>query len=260
MKTKKVIKEKKYIDKNFYYRLAIYVVLMLILSYILGYSITSFSMVAGIDLVNLTDICDESSSNYDQFLCFINTYKDGGFYYAFYYVSLISIILTLMAIVITNVLYIVNRFFFKVLHKEKSCGAVLYKVEDETIKYLTLYMAQGHISLCKGHQVEGESDEETAKREIKEETGYDVNINSDFNEMINYSLGENRSKDVYFYIAEVSEHKEPKDDHDDEVVGFKWCKLEEGLDTLTYDTDRTILIKADRFIKKMNKKKSKIKD
>ena len=62
MKTKKVIKEKKYIDKNFYYRLAIYVVLMLILSYILGYSITSFSMVAGIDLVNLpTDICDESS-------------------------------------------------------------------------------------------------------------------------------------------------------------------------------------------------------
>lgn len=258
MNQNRVIKEKKSIDKTFYFRLVIYIVIMLITIYLLAYSVAAFSMVAGIDIVNLpTDICDESSANFDQFLCFINTYKDGSFYYAFYYLSLFSIIATVMVIVIINVLYIINRFYFRILHKEKSCGAVLYKIEDDKILYLTLYMAQGHISLCKGHQIEGETDEQTAYREIKEETGYDVVINSDFFESINYPLGENRSKDVYFFVAEVTENKKPIDNHDEEVVGFDWVNLEKGLDELTYDTDRTILIKADRFIKKLlNKKKT----
>ena len=125
--------------------------------------------------------------------------------------------------------------------------------KNNSIEYLVLNMRLGHISLCKGHQIEGESDEETAHREILEETSYNVEINNDFFEMINYQLNENTFKDVYFFVAEVKEDKEPIDNHDEEVVGFKWCALEEGLDLLTYDTDRTILIKADRFVKKLIK-------
>ncbi|MBP5694432.1 MAG: NUDIX domain-containing protein [Bacilli bacterium] len=258
MSKNRVIKENRSIDKTFYFRLVIYIVILLISIYLLAYSVATFSMVAGIDIVNLpSDICDETSANFDQFLCFINTYKDGSFYYAFYYLSLFSIIAIIMIIIIINVLYIINRFYFKILHKEKSCGAVLYREKDNKIEYLTLYMSHGHVSLCKGHQIEGETDEQTAYREIKEETGYDVVINSDFFESINYSLGENRTKDVYFFVAEVTEDKKPVDEHDEEVVGFEWVNLEKGLDLLTYDTDRTILIKADRFIKKLlNKKKT----
>ena len=190
---KKKVKYKKSIDKIFYNRIVIYVLIMLVSIYLLAYSVVVFSMVAGIDLVNLpTDICNESSSNYDQFLCFINTYKDGSLYYVFYSVSLISIILSSMVIVIVNVIYIINRFYLKIIRKEKSCGAVLYKLEDKEIYYLLLFFYKGHIGFCKGHQEDGETDEQTALREIKEETGYEVDLDKDFKEMVSYNLSEKR--------------------------------------------------------------------
>ena len=58
--------------------------------------------------------------------------------------------------------------------KEKSCGAIVYKKENDELKFLLVYQNNGHYSFPKGHEEEGETEIETATREIKEETNLDI--------------------------------------------------------------------------------------
>ena len=58
--------------------------------------------------------------------------------------------------------------------QEKSCGAVVFKRQkDGTSKYLVLHYGAGHWDFPKGKQEKNENEEQTALREIKEETGID---------------------------------------------------------------------------------------
>ena len=56
------------------------------------------------------------------------------------------------------------------MEHEKSCGAVIFRVGNAT-KYLLLHYEAGHWDFVKGHSEKGESEEETVRREILEETG-----------------------------------------------------------------------------------------
>ena len=55
---------------------------------------------------------------------------------------------------------------------EKSCGAVIF----DNDKVLVIQQVAGHWGFPKGHVEQGETELETAKREIKEETNLDVEI------------------------------------------------------------------------------------
>ena len=70
---------------------------------------------------------------------------------------------------------------------EKSCGAVVFVMHNECPFVLVEYMARGHVSLPKGHMEEGETEEETAAREIREETNLTVRIDTVFRHEIAYS-------------------------------------------------------------------------
>lgn len=64
---------------------------------------------------------------------------------------------------------------------EKSCGALVYrKYHGNTEILLIKHLNSGHWSFPKGHVEEGETEVETAIREIKEETGIDVMIDQSF--------------------------------------------------------------------------------
>ena len=136
--------------------------------------------------------------------------------------------------------------------REKSCGAVVYKNES-TVKFLVEYMKQGHISLPKGHVENNETEVETAFREIKEETSLDVNIDTNFREVISYSPKDGVIKDVVFFIAKVKSFNEPKDNHDDEVKELKFLSFEEAYSLLTYHDDKKVLKKAYEYLMKLNK-------
>ena len=60
---------------------------------------------------------------------------------------------------------------------EKSCGGIVYrKFHGNTEILLIKHIKSGYWSFPKGHVENSETEEETAKREIKEETGIDVYI------------------------------------------------------------------------------------
>ena len=171
MKKASKYKSKYVIGRSFYSHLAFYIVITIFILTVLAFAITSFAYFLGIPLGDFPeDACVAESENFNVFYCLVIHGKDSRFYDLLYYFFIILIIVSILALIILNVIYIVNRFYFVRLVKEKSCGAVIYKVENGKVYYLLLKMNYGHTSLCKGHQEEGESDEETAIREIKEET------------------------------------------------------------------------------------------
>lgn len=69
---------------------------------------------------------------------------------------------------------------------EKSCGAVVYTFHQGYPFYLLEYMQKGHVSIPKGHVEENETEEETAVREIREETGLEVKLDTVFRHEITH--------------------------------------------------------------------------
>ena len=58
----------------------------------------------------------------------------------------------------------------EIKYDEKSCGIVLFREEEGTRQFLLLHYPSGHWDLAKGHVEEGETEHETATRELLEET------------------------------------------------------------------------------------------
>lgn len=139
------------------------------------------------------------------------------------------------------------------MKKEKSCGAVIYKIENNEIYYLILHMGFGHYSHCKGHVEKDETEIETAIREIKEETSLDVILDTNFRETITYSPFPDIIKDVVFFVGKIiNPDQKPIDNHDDEVIEILFLKYQDAYNTLTYQNDKNILEKANNYIKSNN--------
>ena len=134
---------------------------------------------------------------------------------------------------------------------EKSCGVVLFNEQ----KVLLLQYAtgqkegdwdlQGHWDFSKGHVDKGETEIETAIRELEEETGIKkIILLNNFRKTINYTLKkEDRkiAKEVVFFIATTVE-TEIHLSH--EHVGYGWFDFTSGLKQLTYDNARSVLKEA----------------
>ena len=121
------------------------------------------------------------------------------------------------------------------MKKEKSCGIVV--IDDD--KVLLVHHLIGHFGFPKGHVEKNETEEETAIREVKEETNCDAKIIPGFREVITYSPKENVIKDVVFFIGTP----ETKDTKPQEVevseVGF--YGIDEALNIITYKEEKSIL-------------------
>lgn len=130
--------------------------------------------------------------------------------------------------------------------KEKSCGAVVFRREKDGLVFLIETMALGHISLPKGHVEAGETEEETARREIWEETGLRVRIDTRFRRTIRYSPRPGVEKDVVFFTAEAEEGDITP--QPEEVRRAEFLPMEEALGILTYASDREVLRAAVAYL------------
>ena len=133
---------------------------------------------------------------------------------------------------------------------EKSCGAVVYANNSE-VKYLLLRYEAGHWDFVKGNVEEGESEKETALRELKEETGIDdARFVGGFREKISYFYkrqGATVYKEVVFFLTEA---KNTNVRLSFEHVAFDWLTYEEAMRKLTFKNARDVLQRARDFLKK----------
>ena len=131
---------------------------------------------------------------------------------------------------------------------EKSCGALIFRLEGGKRIYLLLHYAGGHWDFPKGHVEAGESEEQTALREIQEETGMaSLVFIPGFRETVSYSFrhntGEVAQKQVAFFLAKASE----KLVHlSNEHIGFAWLPYSAAKKKATYENAKNLLEKAER--------------
>lgn len=151
---------------------------------------------------------------------------------------------------VDEVVYSILRSEYEVrgaLIPEKSCGAVIFAEPDGERLFLLERMRKGHVSLCKGHVEPGETEHETAAREIREETALQVRFLDGFRESIQYSPFPGSMKTVVFFLAHAGATETAP--QPDEVSEILWLPEEAALRTLTFDSDADVLRKAAEFLR-----------
>ena len=132
--------------------------------------------------------------------------------------------------------------------KEKSCGAIVYKKENNELKFLLVYQNNGHYSFPKGHMEEGETELETTIREIKEETNLDVLVNTDFRISIEYLLSsKNIMKEAVYFLAIPT--SSDLQNQEGEIDSCGWYSYEDAMNLLEFDNIKEVFEKAHNFIK-----------
>ncbi len=130
---------------------------------------------------------------------------------------------------------------------EKSCGAIVFrKHHGNTEILLVRHIKSGYWSFPKGHMEEGETEEETARREIKEETGLDVLLDTGFRETVTFSPKRNTKKTVVYFVGMATSHELIP--QKEEISELKWQEIGQAASALTYENDKMIVNKAKAFI------------
>ena len=130
----------------------------------------------------------------------------------------------------------------------KSCGAVVFTHIKGQIHYVIIRAHNGEYGFPKGHTEQGETEQQTAMREIAEEVGlYPVLING-FRKEIQYSFPNkpNLTKVSVYYLAEFSDQSitvQPE-----EVSCACLLPFDEAYQLLSFPETRSVLEQADRFL------------
>ena len=134
------------------------------------------------------------------------------------------------------------------MSKEKSCGAVVYRETGSEIEFLAIKSkAHGDWGFPKGHMEKSESEQETAKREVLEETGLNVTLIDEFRTTVKYIMPNGVEKEVVYFIGKVLPDHTVKVQQE-EIEEYRWLKFNEILPLITYENTREVLIKAKKFL------------
>ena len=130
---------------------------------------------------------------------------------------------------------------------EKSCGAIVYrKFHGNTEILLIKHVNSGHWSFPKGHVEFGETEVETALREVKEETGIDIIIDPTFREIVSFSPKKGTQKTVVYFIAKAR-HTDYTP-QEEEIAEIRWVEIGRACSVLSYENDKSIVNKAKTVI------------
>ncbi|MEE3333751.1 MAG: NUDIX domain-containing protein [Ruminococcus sp.] len=131
---------------------------------------------------------------------------------------------------------------------EKSCGAVIFYNGKSTTRILLVKNNNGRYwSFPKGHIEIGETEEQTAIREIKEETSLEVEIKDGFREVSDYCpFGKIRKRVVFFLAQAFTDSVRVQEE---EIAEYIWVDLQQARKLCSYDNDLRIISKAETMIK-----------
>jgi 8-oxo-dGTP diphosphatase len=95
-------------------------------------------------------------------------------------------------------------------------------------------------SFPKGKRDGDETDEETALREVEEETGLRCGLDRSLGE-VRYRDARGRDKSVQYWLMDLSDPDGTTNVPNREVDELRWCDPREARELLSYDHDRTLL-------------------
>lgn len=148
--------------------------------------------------------------------------------------------------------------FMDKMIQEKSTGFLVFQ-ENEERKFLLLHYPAGHWDYPKGHIEKGETEIQTALRELEEETGIsenDIELIQGFRETIDYFYHKrydmSHKRVVYF----LGESKTKDVNISREHQGYTWLGYEEAMKKLTFKNAKNLLEKANEYLKESGEHKS----
>lgn len=131
------------------------------------------------------------------------------------------------------------------MKKEKSCGAIIFNNN----KILVIQQTSNFYGFPKGHMEKGETEIETAIREIKEETNIDVKILDKYRYSISYIVHETIDKESVFYLAVPTTFDIQK--QESEINNIEWIDIDKVYDKLTFDNSKEMWLKAKKDIEEL---------
>jgi 8-oxo-dGTP pyrophosphatase MutT (NUDIX family) len=123
-----------------------------------------------------------------------------------------------------------------------SAGGVVYRVIDRRIQVVLAHRRSPPLwALPKGTPDSGETIEETAVRETREESGLEVEIERPLSSIRYFFVrGSTRfHKTVHFFLMRAVGGS--TDDHDAEFDEVRWMDLDEALAVMTHATERSVV-------------------
>lgn len=144
--------------------------------------------------------------------------------------------------------------YMKYLSFEKSVGGVVYRKQGDETLFLLVQYRSWQWDFPKGHVEEGESEEQTLRREILEETGIsDLEILPNFRSSVRYfytakgnEKNERIAKGEGIYIFKNAVYYAVKTNQEDvridfENKAFMWLSFDEAYKKLGNDGSRKVL-------------------
>ena len=142
------------------------------------------------------------------------------------------------------------------IRREKSCGAVVFCRDEKGISYLLVRGRKGFWGFPKGHVEAGETEKETALREIREETGLTVTLIDGFREEDEYPIYRQGLSDgiktVVFFLARYENQQIIP--HEKEITWAALMDYDAAMAALQRRGCARILSKARDFLTDQTKK------
>lgn len=130
---------------------------------------------------------------------------------------------------------------------EKSCGAVVFTRIGSEIKYVLAQSVGGHYGFPKGHMEAGETEEETALREVFEEVHLKPSLIPGFRGVTEYDIPSiDVHKQVIFFLGEFQNQQILF--QKEELCSAPLLPYEEALQMLTHEDSKHILRQAHDFL------------
>lgn len=143
----------------------------------------------------------------------------------------------------------------KIQKKQKTIGIVVFRREGGRIWYLLLHHSGRYWNFPKGRQEAGESQRQTALRELEEETGItEIKLIRGFRDGYDYNFQGNRRpnegmvyKQAIFFLGQTLQREVIISD---EHQNFGWFGYAAALKKMTYKPGRDLLQHAHQFLLK----------